>query len=141
LFFIRTLECAFAAGREVLEPFAHQTLAKFNLLLRSNGRHIRCVDGSNAGDSWRTVAQPSRCQPGTRHRELRPAAIKADKNVWRRIHGWMTERTGPIAIEPYFGRNDGESLGFAFWAGHNTPLGKDVYKNRKSNKKSVENQM
>ena len=107
---------------------------RFLTSLRSGSNHVRCRNGSYRGNRDGPVTQPTGSQPRTRNRKLRPPAVQAYQNVGRRIHRWVTKSTRPIAIEPYFSRDDRESLGFALWAGHNTPLEKDVCKNNKSNK-------
>ena len=68
--------------------------------------------------------QPPCGEPGTRNRKLRPAAIKANQDVRRRSHGGMAEGTMTIAVKTNLRRNDGQRRRLAFWAIHETPLGK-----------------
>jgi hypothetical protein len=65
--------------------------------------------------------EPSSGEPGTGNGKLRPAAIEADEDVGRRVHGWMAKSTRTIAVKPNFGGNNGERLRVALWAGHNAP--------------------
>ena len=82
---------------------------------RCNRRHAR----SGRHIDW---AQPASQQPRARDRELRPPAVAADVNVGRWIHGRVTQRAGPIAIQPDLRRNCGNFFGQTLWAGHSTHL-------------------